>query len=145
MGNRFWQINMPKLVLCGGLILAKGTDFGCQNQPKKTNFGSKSGPGGQFGRFSAKIGPARQIIGGTDFGVTVPQKVSEENITGYRPTLSTKWINICQMAKTFIIINYCVKEHPLDSHQQYLIVCASQHFSQQNVMESLSISLSISW
>jgi len=112
--------------------------------PKRLILAAKVVQVTSFGRFSAKIGPARQTIRGTDFGVTVPQKVSEEDIAGYRPTLSTKGINICQMVRTFIIINYCVKEHPLDSNQQYLIVCASQHFSQQDVMESLSISLSIS-
>ena len=44
--------------------MAKGTSFGCQKWSGRTDFGSKSGPGG------AKIGPAGTILCGNDFGVT---------------------------------------------------------------------------
>jgi len=33
--------------------------------------------------FSAKVSPAGLIIGGNDFGVTVPWKVSEKDIVDY--------------------------------------------------------------
>jgi len=55
-GDRFWQ---------------GGTNFGCQNWSGQTNFGSKNWSWGPvLAGFSAKIGPARPILGGTDFGVT---------------------------------------------------------------------------
>ena len=55
-GDRFWQ---------------RETTFGSQKWSDRTDFGSKSGPGDQFWQvFSAKIGPAGPILGGTDFGVT---------------------------------------------------------------------------
>ena len=44
----------------GGPILARGDQFWQQ----KLVWGTS------FGKFSAKIGPARPILGGTDFGVT---------------------------------------------------------------------------
>ena len=62
---------LPKLVPHGGLILARGDHFGSQNRSGRTNFGSKSGPGGPvLADFSAKISPAGPILGGTDFGGT---------------------------------------------------------------------------
>jgi len=52
--------------------LARGTIFGCQNWSGWTDFGSKNWSRGPvLAGFSAKIGPARLILGGTDFDVTV--------------------------------------------------------------------------
>jgi len=58
-------------ILVGGPILARGTNFGCQDWSSRTDFGSKNWSRGPvLAGFSAKIGPARPILGGTDFGVT---------------------------------------------------------------------------
>jgi len=58
-------------ILVGGLILARGTNFGCQNWSGRTDFGSKNWSWGPvLAGFSVKIGPAGPILGGTDFGVT---------------------------------------------------------------------------
>jgi len=57
VGDRFWQ---------------GGTNFGCQNWSGRTDFGSKNWSGEPvLAGFSAKIGPAGPILGGTDFGVTL--------------------------------------------------------------------------
>jgi len=48
-----------------------GTNFGCQNWSGRTDFGNQNWSGGPvLAGFSAKIGPAGPILGGTDFGVT---------------------------------------------------------------------------
>ena len=61
--DQFWQTNLSNLASCGGLILARGTNIGSQNQLGVL----------VLARFSAKIGPVRSILGWTDFGMTVLQ------------------------------------------------------------------------
>jgi len=67
-GDRFWQ---------------GGTNFGCQKWSGRTDFGSKNWfPGPVLAGFSAKIGSAGPILGGTDFGVTAqPYMYSVVNYT----------------------------------------------------------------
>ena len=51
--------------------MARGISFDCQNWSGRTDYGSKSGPEGPIlAKFSAKMGPARPILRGIDFGVT---------------------------------------------------------------------------
>ena len=53
----------------GGLILAKGDQFWLPKSVRPDLFWQQKWSGGTS--FSAKIGPAGPILGGTDFGVTV--------------------------------------------------------------------------
>ena len=52
----------------GGLILAKGDQFWLPKSVRPDQFWQQKWSGGTS--FSAKIGPAGPILGGTDFGVT---------------------------------------------------------------------------
>ena len=82
----------------GGLILAKGDQFWLPKSVRPDLFWQQKWSGGTS--FSAKIGPAGPILGGTDFGVTVPTTsvdtqqsttfVTTSNPPGDQQTLTTQ-------------------------------------------------------
>ena len=72
MGTDFGKhIRLPKMVPLGGPLLARGDHFWLPKLVRGDHFFSQKRSGGTS--FSAKIGPAGPILGGTDFGVTVPR------------------------------------------------------------------------